>query len=79
MPSEPWGRTLQAERTARVENPELECVQHIQRTARALARWLSWLEHCPIHQKVVGSIFGQGTYLDYGYSPWLGCVWEATN
>ena len=30
-------------------------------TSQALARWLSWLEHCPIHQKVADSIPGQGT------------------
>ena len=29
----------------------------------AMAGWLSWLEHHPIHQKVAGSIPGQGTYL----------------
>ena len=28
----------------------------------ALARWLSWLEHCPIYQKVVGLIPSQGKY-----------------
>ena len=27
-----------------------------------LAGWFSWLEHCPIHQKVVGLIPGQDTY-----------------
>ena len=27
----------------------------------ALARWLSWLEHRPMHLKVAGSISGQGT------------------
>ena len=25
----------------------------------ALARWLSWLKHCPVHRKVVGSVPGQ--------------------
>ena len=29
----------------------------------ALARWLSWLEHCPAPRRVVGSIPGPGTYL----------------
>ena len=28
----------------------------------ALAGWLSWLEPCPIHQNVAGSIPSQGTY-----------------
>lgn len=32
-------------------------------TTWALPEWLSWLEYCPLHQKVVGSISGQGTYL----------------
>ena len=27
----------------------------------ALAGWISWFEHCPMHQKVAGSIPGQGT------------------
>ena len=35
----------------------------------ALARWLSWLEHRPTHQKVVGSIPGQGTSLGCGLMP----------
>ena len=25
-------------------------------------RWISWLEHCPIHQKIAGSIPSHGTY-----------------
>ena len=29
-----------------------------------------------MHQKVVGSIPGQGTYLGYRFGPQLGCVWE---
>ena len=29
--------------------------------------WAIWLEHCPIHQKVGGSIPGQGTYQGYGF------------
>ena len=45
----------------------------------ALTRWLSWLEHCPIRQKVVGSIPSQGTYLGCRFDPQLGYVWEATN
>ena len=38
----------------------------------ALAEWLSWLEHCSIHQKWVGSIPGQGTYLEGGFDPIIG-------
>ena len=34
--------------------------------SRALARWLSWLEHHSVHQKIVGLILVQG-------------VWEATD
>ena len=34
-----------------------------QSTPVALARWFSWLEHRPIHQKVAGSIPSHGTYL----------------
>ena len=45
----------------------------------ALTRWISWLEHHPVHQKVVGSIPAQGTYLGWWYSPPLGYVQEATN
>ena len=33
------------------------------KTRRALAGWLSWLECCPIHQNVVGSIPCLGTYM----------------
>lgn len=36
LPGESGGRTLQAERTAGVKNPEVECTYHIQRTARGL-------------------------------------------
>ena len=45
----------------------------------ALARWLSWLEHSLVHQKVADSIPGQGTYLGCGFDPWLGHIWEAAN
>ena len=41
--------------------------------------WLSWLEHCPIHQKVVDLIPGQGTYLGCRFCPQSECVWEAAN
>ena len=33
---------------------------NIIKISEALARWLNWLEHHPIHQNVVGSILGQG-------------------
>ena len=45
----------------------------------ALAGWLTWLECCPIHQKLGGSIPGQGTYLGCRFDSQLGCIWEATN
>ena len=45
----------------------------------ARAMWLSWLEHCPVHQKLVGLISGQGIYLGWGIDPLLGCIGEATD
>ena len=33
----------------------------------------------PVHQEVMGSISGQGTYLGCGLDPWLGHVWEVTD
>ena len=45
----------------------------------ALARWFGWLNHRPIHQKVVGSIPSQGTHLGCGFDPRLGHVWKATD
>ena len=44
----------------------------------ALAGWLSWLEHHPIHQKFEGLVPGQGTYLGRGFDTRSGCMWEAT-
>ena len=40
----------------------------------ALAGWLSWLEHHPVHQKVtgLGVIPSQGTYLGCGFRPHQG-------
>ena len=35
----------------------------------ALAGWLSWLERRPIHQKVLGSVSGQGTDLGCRFGP----------
>ena len=43
-----------------------EKIQLKKRRKKPWLVWLSWLEHCPIHQKVGGSIPSQGTY--------LGCV-----
>ena len=37
----------------------------------ALAEWLSCLEHCPIHQKVAGSIPYQSICLGCGFDSWL--------
>ena len=51
----------------------------VQGWASTLAGWLSWMEHCPVHQNVVGSIPGQGTYLGYGFNPWSGSIWEETD
>ena len=49
------------------------------KAANLLTRWLSWLEHHPIHQKAVGSIPSQGTYLVCRFHPWSGCICEAAN
>ena len=35
---------------------------------------VSWLEHRPIHQKAVGLIPGQSTYLGCGFNPQSGHV-----
>ena len=45
----------------------------------ALAGLLSWLEHRPIHQKVVSLMPGQDTYLGCQFGPWWGCVWAKTD
>ena len=44
-----------------------------------LAGWLSWLEHYPIHQKVVGLIPSQGVYLGCSFTHWSGCGREAAD
>ena len=44
-----------------------------------LAKWLSWLEGHPTHQKVGSWIPSQGTHLACRFSPQYGQVWEATN
>ena len=50
-----------------------------QNTTPALARWFCWLEHSPAHQKVVGWISSQGTYLGCRFNPQKGCEQEATD
>ena len=45
----------------------------------ALARLFSWLEHHPMHQKSVGSIPGQVTYLSGRFDPWSRHIWEVIN
>ena len=45
----------------------------------AQAGWFREVEHCPIHQNVVGSIPSEGTYLDCRFDPQLGHVWGATD
>ena len=50
----------------------------IQKTL-ALARWVSWLQHCPIPQNVLGLIPGQGTYLGGGLGPQSGCAWGSNH
>ena len=45
----------------------------------ALARQLSWLEYCPIHQKVEGLIPSQGAHVGCRFNPQLGCLGEAIN
>ena len=44
-------------------------------------RWLSWLEHHLVRQTVssIPETLGQGTSLECGLNPQLGCVWETTN
>ena len=32
-----------------------------------------------MHQRVAGSVLGQGTYLGCRFDPWSGCVREATD
>ena len=50
-----------------------------QNAGRALARVARLVEHCPVHQKVMSSIPGQGIHLGCRFSPQSGCVEEATN
>ena len=37
-------------------------IQNIQNIILALTRWLGWLEHHPVHQKVVGAVASWVTY-----------------
>ena len=45
----------------------------------ALPGWLSWLEHRSAHEKVVGVIPAQGTYLGLGFGSQSGQRREAAN
>ena len=79
-----WGVTWRGgTRAEGLSGPKVEiwkssgCVSQVQSVT--LAGWLIWLEHRPIHQKVGGSIPSQGTCLGYGFNPWLGYIWEATD
>lgn len=42
-------------------------LQALYSRGRSLARWLSGLEHRPVHRKVSGSIPGQGTHLGFRF------------
>ena len=46
-----------------VETINIKLKKRISPCPVAMARWISWLECYPIHQKVVGSLPNQGTYL----------------
>ena len=41
--------------------------------------WLSWLEQCPIDQKVVDLTASQGTYPGFGFDPRLELVREGNH
>ena len=46
----------------------------------ALARWLNWLEHHPVHEKkVAGLIPSQGTYIGCRFDPQSGRIQETTD
>ena len=49
----------------------------IKKESIAFAGWLSWLQHCFVHQKAVGLIPTEGTYLGFRFNFWLGHIWEA--
>ena len=46
---------------------------------QVLEPWLNSSVGCPVHQKVEGSILGQGTYLGCGFDPWSEHIWEAAS
>ena len=52
---------------------------HLHKTVHVLAGVAQLVGALSIHQKVEGSIPGQSTCLGWGFSPWLGCVQEATD
>ena len=41
--------------------------------------WVAWLEHHPVHQRVVNAIPGQGTYLGSRFDPQSGHVQQTTD
>ena len=45
----------------------------------ALAGWLCWLEHCPVHQNIGGSIPSHGTHRGCGFGPRWVFIREATS
>ena len=47
----------------------------LEKTLHALAGLLSWLKRHPVHQKAVGWIAGQGTYLGFGFDSQTGMYW----
>ena len=49
------------------ENEEKDKKRMIEKVPLALAGWLKWLEHCPVPQRVVDSIPGQGTSPGCGF------------
>lgn len=54
-------------------------VSNINLESFAQARWLSWLEREPVHQKVCGLVSGQGTYRGFGFEPQSRHIREETN
>ena len=46
-------------------------------TDPALAEWLSWLEHHPVHQQFASLIPSQCAYLGCVFGPHLGNLWDA--
>ena len=44
-----------------------------------MARWLSWLEHHTMHQRVLSSIPNQGMYLDCRLGPRSGLMGQGGN